>query len=200
MGLIDKIKKRLAEREANDLKDGLQELRENAEKGRKNLDGSINLEDHDFRMPECMPIDVRVLDRIWKNDVEIFLETTYDTIKDMEKSDAELSDEVYELKKAFERLRKVEDSQRMKRLWKIIGGLICFLLEYDLAYRWRIKWTLDQMDLSTWDYTPEDAYWLNKRIDVEPPEVRWSEDEIEEWQKEEYGEVVWEGSEDSDED
>jgi len=189
MGLIDNIKKRLAKREAKDLEGGLQKLQEKGERGQKNLDGSVNVEGRDFRMPECMPTDVRAFDRIWKNDVEIFLETVYDTIKDMEKPDRRLSPEVHELKKTFDSLERI-DSNNSKR-WRVIGGLICFLLEYDLAYRWRMKWALKDFDWSKWDYTPEDAYWLSKRIDVEPPEERWSEEYCVEWQKKNYGEVLW---------
>jgi hypothetical protein len=193
LGLIDKIKERLAEREAKDIEKNIDKMQEDAEHGRKNVDGSINLDSHDFRMPECMPMDVRMTDRIWKNDVEIFLETVWNTIEPKMKEEHELSPEVRELKKLFDRLMRLEGTHTgAKKRWKIIGGLLCFLLEYDLAYRWRLKWALKDFDWSKWEYTPEDAYWLNIRRDyADPPEKLWDEEYIREWQKENYGEILW---------
>jgi hypothetical protein len=194
MDLIKRIKKRLIESELKDLKKSLENLDtgtpEGLETGWRNLDGSTTFKKHPFRMPECMSMRENVVDRLWKDDVELFFTTIYDVLGDvLRKRLSRLSPGVRELYDAFSRLGDKETEDKMKRRWGVIRDLLCFFLETDLAYRWRFKYLLKDIAWSKLAYTPEDAYWLSKRIDVPPPEQEFSKKEIREWYMENYGEV-----------
>ena len=69
--------------------------------------------------------------------------------------------------KAFDKLIALEETGRMKKLFKRIRDLICFLLEEDTSYRWRVQLFLTKLlDIKKLKMTKTDMFWFGTRKDL----------------------------------
>lgn len=71
-----------------------------------------------------------------------------------------------ELYKGFDKLIALEPNPRMHSLWRSIRDLLCYFLQEDTSYRFRIQLLLTELiDINKLKLTPSDEYWLGTRAD-----------------------------------
>ncbi|MBW2672733.1 MAG: hypothetical protein JRD89_04845 [Deltaproteobacteria bacterium] len=81
------------------------------------------------------------------------------------KKPQELSPAVKEIWRMFELLKERETNESMVQLWSDIQVLICFFFEEDLAYRWRLQFLAEHVDLERLKPSEEDRYYLERKRD-----------------------------------
>jgi hypothetical protein len=76
-----------------------------------------------------------------------------------------LSPAVKEVHRMFEVLKELETSPGMVQFWGDVQVLVCFFLEEDLAYRWRLQVLAEHIDLEKLKPSEEDRYYLENKTD-----------------------------------
>lgn len=81
------------------------------------------------------------------------------------KKPEELTPAVKEIYRLFDVLKERENSPAMVQMWDDLRVLVCFFLEEDLAYRWRLQVLAEHVDLEKLKPSEEDRYYLERKKD-----------------------------------
>lgn len=79
--------------------------------------------------------------------------------------DEELTEPVREIARIFNILIEAENAMRMKDRWRMAKRFVCHFLEQDDAYRFRVQWLSEKIDLKKLRLSKADKYYFYSRTD-----------------------------------